>query len=566
MPQGARTLKNIRRFSTISQVMVKHGLGALLDRRKRKSRGDSQPDEMLLNTAGSAPRRVRLAMEELGPSFIKLGQLLSTRADILPAAYIEELRKLQDDVAPEPFEQIRATVEKQLGRPLEDVFDSFEPEPIAAASIAQVHHGRLKNGDSVAIKVVRHQIDRKIRDDIRIMYTIAEKVERRSQLGRVLGARNLVKEFERTIFRELDMVVEAGNIEKFTNNFRYINEIHIARVHWPYVTASVLVMDFIAGTKVDQVDALWAKQIDPKQIAMIGLRSLSRQLMEFGFFHADPHPGNTLVMDDGRVSLVDFGIVGYLDEEMMHQVANVLLGYAEHDYDLVMDALQDAGLVDEESLDLKSFRRDLKDMSESFYGRSLQNITVREVYDQVMELVLKYHIRLPRNLLLLFKTLIQTEALGKILGSDANILQVMKPYARDLLNRSFESDRLLRGIGRDARQANSMLRATPKMLFNFLRQAAGGRHRVEFGFKGFERLDRQLERGVNRLTVALMISASTIAGSLVLNSPLKVIEIPLTWFGIEKVALTELLGLTGYGIATFLGIWLILSIFRSGKL
>ncbi len=301
-------------------------------------------------------------------------------------------------------------------------------------------------------------------------------------------------------------------------------------------------------------------------MALIGLRSFSKQLMEFGFFHADPHPGNTIVMYDGRVSLVDFGITGYLDEEMMRQIANLFLGYAEHDYDMIMDALRDAGLINEETMDLKAFRVDLKDVSEAFYGRALQNISVRDVYDQVMDLVLKYHIRLPRNLLLLLKTFIQTEALGKILGSDASILEVTRPYARKLLERGYETRSLLRNLGRDARITSGYLKATPKFVHDILRQVAAGKQRIEIRHSGLDRLDNQLEKGVNRLTVGLIISASIIAAAMILNSSQKVLEFTVDFLGSQTLSLTSLFGLVGYIIATILGIWLILSIFRSGKL
>ena len=282
------------------------------------------------------------------------------------------------------------------------------------------------------------------------MFTLAEKLEKAFEIGRIVGATNLVREFERIIFRELDMLIEAGSIEKFATNFKDDAEIHIPKVYWDYTTKSVLVMEHIDGIKMDDVEAIRARGIDPGEIAMIGLRSFSKQLMEYGFFHADPHPGNTIVMYDGRVSLVDFGITGYLDEEMMRQIANLFLGYAEHDYDMVMEALTEAGLLKEETMDLVDFRTDLKDMSESFYGRSLRNISVREVYDQVMQLVLKYHVRLPRNLLLLLKTFIQTEALGKILGSDAGIIEVTRPYAKKLLEKGYDARKLLKNMGRDS--------------------------------------------------------------------------------------------------------------------
>jgi ubiquinone biosynthesis protein len=325
-------------------------------------------------------------------------------------------------------------------------------------------------------------------------------------------------------------------------------------------------MEHIDGIKMDQVDAIRAHGIDPKAIALIGLRSFSRQLMEYGFFHADPHPGNTIVMYDGRVSLVDFGITGYLDEELMHQIANLFLGYAEHDYDMVMDALSDAGLIDEETMDLKSFRIDLKDASEPFYGRSLQNISVTDVYDQLMGLVLKYRIRLPRNLLLLLKTFIQTEALGKILGSDASILEVTRPYAKALLQRGYDTRSLLKNAGRDARAMAGYLKAMPKFAHDILKQTAKGRQRVELWHGGLDKLGGEFEKGVNRLTIGVIISASILAAALILNSSQKVLEFTVDFPGVQTISLTALLGVVGYIIATILGAWLVISIFRSKRL
>jgi len=288
--------------------------------------------------------------------------------------------------------------------------------------------------------------------------------------------------------------------------------------------------------------------------------------MEFGFFHADPHPGNTIVMYDGRVSLVDFGITGYLDEEAMRQIANLFLGYAEHDYDMVIEALWDAGLIDEERMDLQSFRIDLKDVSESFYGRSLQTISVRDVYDQVMQLVLKYHIRLPRNLLLLLKTFIQTEALGKILGSDASILEVTKPYAKKLLQQGYDAKKVYKNIGRDARAMGGYMKMVPKYVHDILRHTAGGKQRIEIFHSGFRQMNAQIEKGVNRLTVGMVIAASIIAAALILNSSQKVLEFSFEFFGLQTLSVTALLGMVGYIIATVLGIWLIISILRSGRL
>ena len=562
-------LKRMKRVGGIARVLIKHGLGDVVERiisRKEKQEEPSKIKGAALKPGVLSPRRVRLVLEELGPSFIKLGQLMSTRADIFPPEYVEELRKLQDRVPPVPIAEIQEVIQNELKQPTEEVFAEFDPEAFAAASVAQAHHAVLPGGQRVVVKVVRPAIAKKIREDIRLMYYLAQKIENAFDVGRILAPTNVVREFERTVFKELDMLIEAGSIEKFIHNFQGTEEIYIPKVYWDYTTKSVLVMERIDGFKVDQVEEQRAHGIDPKEIALIGLRSFSRQLMEFGFFHADPHPGNVIVMYDGRVSLVDFGITGYLDEEAMRQIANIFLGYAEHDYDMVMEAFMEAGLLDEETMDLESFRIDLKDVSEAFYGRSLQSISVKDVYDQIIQLALKYHIQLPRNLLMLLKTFVQTEALGKIQGSDANILEFTKPYAKKLLQRGYDAKKMFKNIGRDTRYVGKYAKIMPKFFHDILRQVAKGKQRVEIWHEGFQQFDVKLEKGLNRLTVGLVISASIVAAALVLNSAQKVMIFSIAFLGLEAVPLTALLGIFGYVIATILGIWLIISIYRSGKL
>ncbi len=562
-------LKGMKRVGGIAKVLFKHGLGEVVER--IVSRKQKQPEPGKIKTAALrpgvlSPRRIRLVLEELGPSFVKLGQLMSTRADIFPPEYIEELRKLQDRVPPLPFSEIKEVIEGELKQPISEAFYEFNREAFAAASVAQVYHATLPSGEKVVVKVIRPGITKKIREDIRLMYYLADKIEKSFDVGRILAPTNLVKEFERTIFKEIDMLIEAGSIEKFAHNFRDGDEIYIPKVYWDYTTKSILVMERIDGIKMDHLAELKAHGIHPKEVAQIGLRSFSRQLMEFGFFHADPHPGNTIVMYDGRVSLVDFGITGYLDEEMMRQIANIFLGYAEHDYDMVLDAFLEVGLLDEETMDLDSFLVDLKDVSESFYGRSLQSISVKDVYDQIIYLALKHHIQLPRNLLLLLKTFVQTEALGKILESDVSLLEFTRPYAKKLLERGYDAKKVFKNIGRDTRYMGKYAKVMPKFFHDILKQVARGKQRVEIWHEGFQQFDVKLEKGLNRLTVGLVISASIVAAALVLNSAQKVLVFTVELFGLGTISLTALLGIIGYVIATVLGVWLIVSIYRSGKL
>ena len=557
-------MNGISRFVGITRVLVKNGFGTLADALIKRTPAPQKDGTKRPSAVFPSPRRLRRMLTELGPSFIKLGQLMSVRADIFPPEYIEELTKLQDRVPPQPFKSIQPFIEKELGQPLLTVFKKFDETPIASASIAQVYKAELHTGETVAVKVVRPGISKQIRRDIRVMYTMAHKLEKMFELARVVGATNVVEEFERSIFNELDMHIEAGSIEKFFRFYRHIEEICIPKVYWEQTAKSVLVIDFIYGVKMDQVPAIQEMGIDPKAIAMIGLRSLSRQLMEFGFVHADPHPGNTIVTPDGRVGLVDFGITAHLDEELMIQIARLFLGYAEHDYNLVMESLLDAGIISED-MDLNAFRNDLKEMSEPFYGRSLQTISVTDVYDQVVRLLFRYHLRLPQNLLLLLKTFIQTESLGKILGSDASILEVIRPYARAMLARGYDSKKILHAVGRDAWSTGRFLRHTPKLLYDILKQTASGKGRLQFQHSGFDDVGRRFERGLNRLVIAIVIAASIIAGARVLDASEKIFVFSTNIAGARVVSLTALLGLLGYTIASILGIWLIISIFRSGR-
>ncbi len=558
-PFTSSRIRGIRHFGLISRVLIKHGMGEMADRLKGRAGAK-------IKSGLPDPARIRRTLEELGPSFIKLGQLMSTRGDLFPPEYIDEFTKLQDRVPPVPFDGIRRLIESELGLPLDQLFAGIDDTALAAASVAQVHTARLKTGEKVAVKVIRPGIEKRIRSDIQLMYYFAARFERAFDLGRIVGTVNLVKEFERTIFRELDMFIEAGNIERFTRSFKAVDEIHIPKVYWDLTAKSVLVMEHIEGIKMDRVDEIRRHGIDPEAVAMIGLRSFSRQLMAAGIFHADPHPGNALVMHDGRVGLVDFGIVGYLDEETMMQIAHLFLGFSEHDYDMVMEAFEAAGLVDPRTMDLKSFRLDLKEMAEPFYGRSLKTISVKDVYDQVMRLVIKYRIRLPRNLLLLFKTFIQTEALGKILGSEASLLEVTRPYAKKLLQQGYEAHKVLKSVDRDVKRFGGYLRQMPRLTHGLLKRLLTESPRVELSHSGLEDPSKKFENGINRLTLGLVVAASLIAASLILNATRTVLRFEVDFFGVQTLSVNDVLGLTGYIIATLLGLWLVYSIARSGKL
>jgi len=558
------TLGGATRAAAIARIMSRHAMSGLAEGlfgRLRKS-ADAATSASLMSIA---PRHLREALQELGPSFIKLGQLLSTRADIFPKPFIDELSLLQDQVPPIPFSEVRGIIENELG-PIETLFRSIESEAMAAASVAQVHRAVSAEGLPLAVKIVRPGIRKIIQKDIRLMYRMAGRLESLFEAARLVGAVHIVEEFERTVFKELDMFIEAGNMERFAENFRDIDEIRIPTVYWNMTSRSVLVMEFFEGVRMDQVAAIRSMGIDPEEIANIGLRSFSRQLMVHGLFHADPHPGNTIVMPDGRVGLVDFGIVGYLDPILMKTVGMLFLGFAEHDYEMVIDALIRAGILSEAQAKHPEFFSDFMDACEPFYGRSLRTITARDVYDQIMQLVLRHRIRLPRNILLILKTIIQTEALGKILGSHASLLEQAKPFARRLVRKGLDATALSRNVSRDIRDAYGYARDIPKWVNRILKHAAEGDGRMHVHHSGLEALQSGLEKGLNRLIIGLIVAASTVSGALVLNSNQTVFEVTINFWGIHRLSATGVLGLTGYVIATVLGVWLFLSIVRSGKM
>ena len=561
---GISRMGSASRAAAIVRVMSAHAMKGLAERLLGKSRGK---DEGAIEPFFAiAPRHLRETLQELGPSFIKLGQLLSTRADVFPKSVIDELSLLQDQVPAIDFSEIRVIIESESGHGIESIFRSIEASALAAASVAQVHRAVLATGEQVAVKIVRPGIRKTIQKDIRLMYALARRIEHLVEPARLIGLVHIVEEFERTVFKELDMFIEAGNMERFSANFQGIDEIHIPRVYWEHTSRSVLVMEYIEGVRMDQVAAIRAMGIDPEEIAMIGLRSFSRQLMVHGFFHADPHPGNTIVMPDGHVGLVDFGIVGYLDPGLMKTVGMLFLGFAEHDYEMVLDALHRAGILGEAQIADPDFLADFMDACEPFYGRNLRTISARDVYDQIMQLVLRHRIRLPRNVLLILKTIIQTESLGKILGSHASLLEQAKPFAKRLVRRGLDATALSKNLSRDLRDAYGHARDIPKWVNRILRQVAEGSQDVHLHHSGLEALQSGIERGINRLIIGLVVAASTIAGALVLNSSQSVLEIPIDWWGMHHLTATGVLGLTGYVIATILGVWLFVAIVRSRKL
>lgn len=558
-----------KRLTEIVGVFLRHGFGDLVGKlrlqhfsffmKRFELAREGQDERKRLK----APERLRMAFEELGPTFIKLGQLLSTRPDILEAEYVEEFKKLQDSAQSFPFESVEALVEGELGAPIGDLFAEFDEKPCAAASVAQVHIAQLHSGEKVAVKIQRPDILKIVGRDLRIMYKIARLVERNFEEALLFDPVAIVREFEKTVNREMDFTIEAANIEKFSRNFSSIADVHIPAVHWELTSKSILVIEYLEGVRLDDVQGMIAMGVDPIEVAGIGLRCFGKQILEDGFFHADPHPANSMVMPDGRVALIDFGIIGYVDNEMMGHIATLLVGYAEHDYSVVIRALADMEFL-RDDMDLPAFKRDLIDVSEPYYGRSIKHVRMADVFDSVVKMAMKHKIKMPHNLVLLLKTLVQIEALGRGLDSDLNILETLKPYARKLLEKTKSLPLTAMEIKDDLAAIGVELKGFPTLTSKLLKQVIANKLRFEISHFGFEQFDNDFGRAVNRLTVGFVISATLIGSAQIISSQNSIAMVAMP-FGIE-ISITTLLGLFGYNLATVLGVWLIVSIFRAGKL
>lgn len=449
--------RHAARYRRIAGVMIAHGLGGLvapynlttrvrwlvrlMRRRPHEVLEPTSSDELWsAHLPGGGARRavhLRRALEELGPTFIKLGQVLSTRADLLPPLYIAELARLQDRVEADSFTAIRAVVEAELGAPLTDHFRTFAPEPLAAASIGQVHAAILRDGTEVVVKVQRPGVEATIEEDLAILMEIARTAERRFAIARQAEASAVVREFAWTIQAELDYMREGRNAERIGAAFERDHMIRTPAVCWTHTTKRLLTLERLHGIRIDDGDAIRAAGHDPAVIVRAGLIAFVRQVLDVGVFHADPHPGNFLVLADGTLGLLDYGMVGSIDERLRERLMLLALACVERDAARIVDELSMMGAVPA-LWDRLAVERDVDHLLIRYTGVSLAEIRLRDVVTDAMDMVRRHGLRLPAELALLIKTLLMAESLGRRLDPDLNIIMVVEPTIREAM-RTFYS-------------------------------------------------------------------------------------------------------------------------------
>ncbi len=511
-----RTYQNIRRLHRIVVILIKYGFGWLV--KELKLFPFLSAFERLLffrrpKRELSTPERVRLVLEELGPTFIKLGQVASTRADLLPPDWVEEFKKLQDAVPPFPFEKAKKVIEHGLKAPLHEKFKTFEQTPCASASIAQVHYATLPSGQEVAIKVKRPGIDKIIESDISVMHTIAYLLDRYVPQAKRYRPMEVVEEFARIIYKEQDFTVEGSHAMKFTKMFKGDPMVRIPRVFWDYTTSEVLTLERIYGTPLDEAEKIKAQGLDVKKIAENGVRAFFKQVFEFGFFHADLHPGNIFASPEGTIIYLDFGIMGRIDENLRKYLANMLFHLVRQDYRRMAQVHLEMGLISK-NIDIHEFEEALMDICEPVFGRTLEQINMSGLIMKLIRTARRFQMRLQPNLLLLQKSMVIMEGVGRQIYPDINMWEVAKPLIYKWMIKEKASPKRLYEKGKEKLGGFVEIAADmPYQVHSVLDKTLHEELKIGFVHHKLEILSDEVDALGHRVTLGMIIAALIIGAS-----------------------------------------------------
>jgi len=548
--------RNIGRLSEIAQVAVKHGFGYFFERHRLT---DLFP---WIGRDGSAAapsdrgRRLREMLDELGPTFVKFGQLLSTRPDIVPPDIVLELQKLQDDVRPIPFADVERVIREDLGMTIEQAFLEFDERPTAAASIGQVHHAILPNGERVAVKVQRPNAPRQIESDISLLVQAARLAKERVRALDFIDAEQVVDEFARSIRSELDYRAEARNAEAFRRNFAGVTDVKIPRAYWTYTRRRVLVLELLEGTQLADLDRAALSQVERRDLAYRIAEAWMTMIFRHGFFHGDPHPANIFVLDGGAsVGLVDFGQVGKLTDEDMSKLTGLFIDAANERVDALPRRLAELGVRYPRERE-EEFTDELRDIYYRYYGVSLSEIDPLQVIREAFEVIYRLNLRLPTRFVMLDKAIATLASVGIELYPDFNVFEVAKPYARNLMIERFSPERILSRAQKESGELARVVATLPYQVHDVLEEFRDGQIEVGFIHKGLDEFMHKVDVAFNRLVVALIVVGGLIGSSLIgifaKHGPFV--------FGVN------FLSFVGFLLSGALGVWLLWGVIRSGRL
>jgi ubiquinone biosynthesis protein len=543
--EAASPQRSLGRLSEIGRVATRHGFGYLLERRRTPA--DETPAER--------GRRLREMFDELGPTFVKFGQLLSTRPDIVPQDIVAELRKLQDDVSPVPYDLIAGVVRSELELTVEQAFLSFEQDPIAAASIGQVHRATLPNGDEVIVKVQRPDAPRQIESDLQLMRTAARFVRERVRALDFIDAEEIVDEFARSIRQELDYLQEARNAERFRRNFGAAEHVVVPKVWWRYTTSRVLVLEYLEGVQLRDVDVAARPPEARRTLAYRMTDAWMTMIFRHGFFHGDPHPANILVLEGDRLGLVDFGLAGSLSDEDMSRLTRLFIDAATENVAALPRRLSELGVRYAKERE-DELRAAIEELYYRYYGARLSDIDPIEVIREALDLIYSLNLRLPTRFVILDKAIATLGAVGVELYPDFNVFEVAKPYARSLLAERFSPRRISLRAQKEMRELAGIARDFPYQVHDVLGHLRDGELTVKISNPGIDDLAHHLDVSVNRIAVALVVLGGLIGSSLIGV---------LAEEGPHLVGL-HLLSVVGFVLSGAFGTWLLWGIMRSGRL
>ena len=553
-------VRDLSRLREISSVLIRHGLGDLVRRTGLATALERAGQILHWGEAGKSAdiepqERFRRSLEELGPTFVKLGQVLSTRQDLLSPSWIAELERLHSDVAPVSFDELLPEIEKSLGRSPFDVFADVEREPHAAASIAQVHRATLPSGASVVLKIRRPGISTKIAADLKLLDHLATLIEHEMPEARRYAPVQVVAQFRRSLERELDLAVEARNIDRFSRNFADDPHIVIPKVYWDFTSSLMNVQEYVAGIRGTDLPAIAAADLDRKVLAARGSDVVLKMILVDGFFHADPHPGNVLYLPGNRIALLDFGMVGRLSALRRNQMVDLLAGIVGQDDQAMLEVLLD--WTGEHGVDEARLAADVGELASDFADAELKDVRIGALLQRVAALLREHAILLPADLTLMFKALISLEGLGRQYDPEFRLVDRVRPFLDRALSERYQPVVALRRSQATMANAFGLLTTVPRDLARLIKDARRGRMRVDLDLKRLDSFGERLHNTIDRMTIGIMTASLVIGSSIVMT-----VGGGPNLFGIP---LLTLVGLLGYLIAFCNSLWIILAIWRSDR-
>lgn len=544
---------HLSRFREVANVLIKHGFGFIFDRFTllRMNIGRPASDTQADLRSPYLARHLRQAFEELGPAFVKLGQLLSVRPDLLSPSFIEEFEKLQDAVPPFPFHEVVQLCQDE-GLDFESIFASVNQEPIAAASMGQVHEAYLKSGEHVVIKVQRPGIESQVETDLAIMMDLAKLLEKRTKWGKLYKVSEIVNELSEAILNELDFHKEAQNAANFYKLYRKDPTVRIPRIYWEYSTRRVLVMEYVGGIKISDMDRLKEAHYDMRRIASHLIEALFKQIYDNGVFHADPHPGNIAVDDKEVIVFYDFGQVGRVDPQAREKYVSLLIGMMRYDTEAVTRSILEIGITNK-PVNRDELRRDVSKLQQKYYGMPLSKIDVAEALAELIEISYKYQMRLPAELSLLSKMLMTVESIVTKLDPEISLVDLAEPYGRRVLAQRMSPRQAMQVIPAVLWDYAELARSFPKEFDAILKLLASGELKMKMEHVNVKRLASRIDILSNRLSLAIILASIIIGSSLVVKQSSSNI--------LSRIPLAEV----GFITAVILGLFLVYTIIRSGR-